>query len=66
VTEIAGFVARARCAKDPLFVSDAKRPTEGRSIFTAPGGLHAHFPLWAPDSAFIYFVQGALPDKLDI
>jgi len=22
--------------------------------------------LWAPDSAFIYFVQGSLPDKLDI
>ena len=39
---------------------------EGRPIFTAPAGLHAHFPLWSPDGAFIYFVQGDLPDKLDI
>ncbi len=51
---------------DPLFVSDASRRLEGRPIFTAPAGLHSHFPLWAPDTAFIYFVQGSLPDKLDI
>ncbi|MGB7844576.1 MAG: hypothetical protein WBL63_03105 [Candidatus Acidiferrum sp.] len=51
---------------DPLFVSDGNRQSEGRPIFTAPAGLHCHFPLWAPDAAFIYFVQGTLPDKLDI
>ena len=51
---------------DPMFVSDSSRRTEGRPIFTAPGGLHCHFPLWSPDSAFIYFVQGSLPDKLDV
>ncbi len=51
---------------DPLFVSDDGRQSEGRPIFTAPAGLHSHFPLWAPDTAFIYFVQGFLPDKLDI
>jgi Tol biopolymer transport system component len=51
---------------DPLFVSDGSRRSEGRPIFTAPAGLHCHFPLWAPDTAFIYFVQGSLPDKLDI
>jgi Tol biopolymer transport system component len=51
---------------DPLFVSDGGRRSEGRLIFTAPAGLHSHFPLWAPDMAFLYFVQGALPDKLDI
>lgn len=51
---------------DPLFVSDGSRRSEGRPIFTAPAGLHSHFPLWAPDTAFIYFVQGSLPDKLDI
>jgi Tol biopolymer transport system component len=51
---------------DPLFVSDGLRRSEGQPIFTAPAGLHSHFPLWAPDSAFIYFVQGSLPDKLDI
>ena len=37
-----------------------------RPIFTAPAGLHSHFPLWAPDDRFIYVVYGALPDKLDI
>jgi Tol biopolymer transport system component len=51
---------------DPLFVSNGSRRSEDRPIFTAPAGLHSHFPLWAPDTAFIYFVQGSLPDKLDI
>jgi Tol biopolymer transport system component len=56
---------------DPLFVSDGairpeNRRPESRPIFTAPAGLHSHFPLWAPDAAFLYFVQGSLPDKLDI
>jgi Tol biopolymer transport system component len=51
---------------DPLFVSNGDRRSEGKPIFTAPAGLHSHFPLWAPDKAFIYFVQGSLPDKLDI
>jgi Tol biopolymer transport system component len=51
---------------DPLFMSDGSRRPEDRPIFTAPAGLHSHFPLWAPDAAFIYFVQGSLPDKLDI
>lgn len=51
---------------DPMFVSDSGRPSEGRQIFTAPEGLHAHFLVWSPDQAFIYFVQGALPDRMDI
>lgn len=51
---------------DPLFVSDGSGPSGKRPIFSAAAGLHSHFPLWAPDSAFIYFVQGSLPDKLDI
>jgi Tol biopolymer transport system component len=51
---------------DPLFVANGSRRPEDRPIFTAPPGLHSHFPLWAPDGAFIYFVQGSLPDKLDI
>ena len=52
-------------AGDPLFVSDSLR-SEGQRIFTAPPGLHSHFPLWAPDGRFIYFIQGSLPDKLDV
>ncbi len=51
---------------DPLFVSNGGRQSADRPIFTAPAGLHSHFPLWAPDGAFIYFVRGSLPDKLDI
>ncbi len=50
---------------DPLFVSDGAMDPHGL-IFTAPTGLHSHFPLWAPDNRFIYVVYGALPDKLDI
>ena len=51
---------------DPLFLSDGALQPQAKPIFTAPAGLHSHFPLWSPDSAFIYFVQGSLPDKLDI
>ena len=51
---------------DPLFVTDGTIRPGDRPIFTAPAGLHSHFPLWAPDAAFLYFVQGQLPDKLDI
>ncbi len=50
---------------DPLFVSAGKQPAGG-PIFVAPDGLHAHFPTWSPDKKFIYFVQGSLPDKLDV
>lgn len=51
---------------DPLFASDGSRRPGDRPIFTAPPGLHSHFPLWSPDGAFIYFVEGSLPDKMDI
>lgn len=51
---------------DPLFVSDGTLPSEAAPIFTAPPGIHSHFPLWAPDGKYIYFVEGSIPDKLDI
>ena len=51
---------------DPLFVTGGGPHAAGSPVFTAPPGLHAHFPLWAPGDGFIYFVYGALPDKLDI
>jgi Tol biopolymer transport system component len=51
---------------DPLFVTNGSLRPESGPIFTAPAGLHGHFPLWAPDAEFLYFVQGSLPDKLDI
>jgi Tol biopolymer transport system component len=49
---------------DPLFVSNGT--LSSAPIFAAPTGLHSHFPSWSPDTAYIYFVQGSLPDKLDI
>ncbi len=51
---------------DPLFVSDGSLRPGNRPIFTASAGLHSHFQLWSPDAAFVYFVMGQLPDKLDI
>jgi Tol biopolymer transport system component len=52
---------------DPLFISDGgRRKDEDHPILTAPAGLHCHFPLWARDGKFIYFVQGALPNQLDV
>jgi len=51
---------------DPMFVRNATQPSDPREIFSAPSGLHSHFPLWSPDQAFIYFVQGTLPDRMDI
>ena len=38
---------------DPLFVSDGSPNAPGQPIFTAPVGLHCHFPLWSPDGAFL-------------
>jgi Tol biopolymer transport system component len=51
---------------DPMFVTDASRTSTAAPIFTAPTGLHSHFPLWSPDQSFIYFVQGSPPDRMDI
>jgi Tol biopolymer transport system component len=53
-------------AGDPLFVSDSAPRPRGQPIFTAAEGQHAHYPLWAPDNGYIYFVGGGLPDKMDI
>jgi Tol biopolymer transport system component len=51
---------------DPLFVSDGTVRPGDRPLFTAPAGLHSHFPLWSRDTKSLYFVQGELPDKLDL
>ncbi|HEY7293004.1 MAG TPA: hypothetical protein VH583_24415 [Vicinamibacterales bacterium] len=51
---------------DPMFVTGDLRQLPGTPIFTAPAGRHAHFPIWSPDAKFIYFVQGSLPDTMDI
>jgi Tol biopolymer transport system component len=51
---------------DPMFVSNTGQQSDGRRIFTASAGRHGHFPLWARDARFIYFVEGSLPDQLDV
>ena len=50
---------------DPMFVKD-RDATAPRSLFAARAGIHNHYPVWAPDDAFIYFVMGTLPDKMDV
>ncbi|HYG68397.1 MAG TPA: DNA-binding protein, partial [Anaeromyxobacteraceae bacterium] len=50
---------------DPMFVRDGAA-AEPRRIFAAAEGLHAHFLVWSPDDAYVYFVQGTLPDGLDL
>jgi Tol biopolymer transport system component len=51
---------------DPMFVTSDPQHLPGTRIFAAPAGLHAHYPAWSIDGTFIYFVQGSLPDKMDI
>jgi hypothetical protein len=50
---------------DPLFVRESAKLGD-RRIYVAPAGVHCHFPLWAPDDAFIYFARGIPPDHWDI
>ncbi|MEO6237285.1 MAG: DNA-binding protein [Vicinamibacterales bacterium] len=53
---------------DPMFVRD-KDQAEPRPIFTTAPGRHSHFPVWAPDQSFVYFVnsvEGAVPERMDI
>ncbi len=64
--DLARLVYHTSAPGDPLFVRDGREGSEAKQIFSAPSGLHSHFPLWAPDQAFIYFVQGSLPDHMDI
>jgi Tol biopolymer transport system component len=51
---------------DPMYVRESDRPSEAREIFSAPAGLHSHFLVWSPDQRFVYFVQGSVPDRMDI
>ena len=51
---------------DPLFLRDSGRPGPSREIFTAPAGLHGHFPAWSPDLSSLYLVLGTPPDRMDV
>jgi Tol biopolymer transport system component len=52
-------------AGDPVFVTEPDEKV-GRQIYVARPGIHNHFPVWSPDGAFIYFVQGRPPDEWDV
>ncbi len=47
---------------DPMFVAEPDKK-EGSQIYVARAGVHNHFPIWSPDAAFIYFVQGKVLDN---
>ncbi len=49
---------------DPMFVSSDG--AEGRPLHAAPAPQHSHFPTWAPDGSYLYFVQGFPPNEMDI
>ena len=51
---------------DPMYVREFGETSQARQIFSAPAGLHSHFLVWSPDQRFIYFVQGSVPDRMDI
>jgi Tol biopolymer transport system component len=51
---------------DPMYVRDAAPPAEARLIHAASDGLHAHYLVWAPDRSHVYYVEGTLPDRMDI
>ncbi|HEX6163853.1 MAG TPA: hypothetical protein VFZ31_10835, partial [Vicinamibacterales bacterium] len=51
---------------DPTFVTRSAALSDAPPIFSAATGLHAHFPTWSPDGTFIYFVQGSVPDAMDV
>lgn len=51
---------------DPTFVRGAAPDAQPQQILVAPPGLHSHFPLWSPDGTFLLFVQGSVPDRMDL
>jgi Tol biopolymer transport system component/DNA-binding winged helix-turn-helix (wHTH) protein len=51
---------------DPLVVARADETGTGAQIYVASAGIHCHFPLWSADGETIYFVQGFVPDEMDI
>ena len=50
---------------DPTYVRGPHEQA-ARHLYTAPAGVHCHFPVWGPDGALIYLVCGQPPDKWDL
>jgi Tol biopolymer transport system component len=47
-------------------VANADEIASGQQVYVAPAGIHCHFPIWSRDGRTIYFVQGFVPDEMDI
>ncbi len=47
-------------AGDALWVSDADGGN-AKEILPVSGGLHAHWPAWSADGAFIYYIRSVVP-----
>jgi Tol biopolymer transport system component len=56
--DVSRLVYHTTAAGDPTFIRTAGQGAKDRLIFTVKEGTHAHFQIWSPDRAFIYFVQG--------
>ena len=56
--DVSQLVYHTTAAGDPTFIRTAGQGAKDRLIFTVKEGTHAHFQIWSPDRAFIYFVQG--------
>jgi Tol biopolymer transport system component len=52
------LVYHTTAAGDPTFIRAAAQAATDRPLYKAQEGTHAHFQVWSPDRAFIYFVQG--------
>jgi len=43
---------------DPIYVAD-NSGANVRQLFAERAGIHHHFPVWAPDGRWLYFVRGS-------
>jgi Tol biopolymer transport system component len=50
---------------DPTYIR-GPHDEASHHLYTAPPGIHCHFPIFAPDGAQVYFMCGRPPDKWDI
>jgi Tol biopolymer transport system component len=57
------LVYHSTAAGDPTFIRTAGQDAKDRPLFKLNEGAHAHFQVWSPDRAFIYFVQGEVLDN---
>jgi hypothetical protein len=54
-----------RDSGDPILVTSDTQHLPGTASLPRQG-LHAHYPVWSADGAFIYFGRARSPDKMDI